>query len=78
MDRIIVSGTLADELDRQERSVELHDTNGRLLGFFAPGVGHADYEGVDSPLSEEEIERRSREPDGRSLAEIMADLEKRK
>jgi hypothetical protein len=46
----------------------------RVVGYFAPTLDPADYEGVDSPASEEELDRRSRAGDGRTLAEIMTDL----
>jgi hypothetical protein len=41
--------------------------SGRVVGNFAPALDPADYEGVDSPASEEELDRRSREGGGRAL-----------
>jgi hypothetical protein len=76
MNRIIVSDSVIGELDRQEGVAALCDLTGRVVGYFTPALGPADYEGVDSSVSEEELDRRSREGGGRTLAEIMADLEK--
>lgn len=54
--------------------VELHDTNGRRIGVFvADGLGRLP-PGVKSPFSDEEMERRRKEPKtGRPLADILRD-----
>lgn len=62
--------------DLRER-LQLCDESGRVLGYFQPVVDPSDYEGVDSQVSQEELNLRSREGGGRPLAEILADLEKR-
>ena len=54
-----------------DEPVEIIGASGRSLGWFHPAL----YEGVDAPVSEEELDRRSTEPDGRTLAEILRDLE---
>ena len=61
-----------------EVNVEIKDPTGRLLGVFVPeGLGKLP-PGVKSPFSDEEMERRRREPKvGRPLADIMRDLEAR-
>jgi len=43
-----------------------------IIGQRAPSL----YEGVEVPVSEEELDQIEREGGGRSLAEIMADLER--
>jgi hypothetical protein len=63
-------------LDLNQR-LELCDESGRLLGYFNPVVDPSMYESVDSQVSAEELDRRSREGGGRPLADILADLEKR-
>lgn len=68
--------TRAKLLDLNER-LELCDESGRLLGYFNPVVDPSMYEGLDSPLCKEELDRRSREGGGRPLADILADLEKK-
>ena len=63
-------------LDLNQR-LELCDESGRLLGYFNPVVDPSMYEGLDSQVSAEELDRRNREGGGRPLADILADLEKR-
>ena len=62
--------------DLKER-LQLCDETGKVLGYFQPVVDPTLYEGVDSEISEEELDRRSKEGGGRPLAEILDDLEKR-
>jgi hypothetical protein len=52
--------------------VELCDKSGRTLGFFVPATESNPR--VFSPISDEELDRRSREPGGRTLAEIWTSL----
>jgi hypothetical protein len=49
---------------------EIRDAAGHPIGFFTP------YPYVP-PTTEEELQRIEQEPGGRSLAEILADLEKK-
>ena len=44
-------------------------------GYFQPVVDPSLYEGVDSLVSQEELNRRSKKGGGRPIAEILADLE---
>ena len=59
------------------QAVEVCDESGQVLGLFYPTINGARDEDPEPPISEEELARRSKERRGRSLAEIMADLEKR-
>jgi hypothetical protein len=52
-------------------AAELRDAAGHRIGLFTP------YRANEPQLSEEEWRRIEQEPGGRSLAEILADLEKR-
>lgn len=52
--------------------VELCDESGRTFGFFEPAAGPVPK--VASPISDEELDRRSREPGCRPLAEIWTSL----
>jgi hypothetical protein len=56
----------------------IRDEAGRVVGYFCPTRQvPRDADGkVISPISDEELRRRSNEPGGRSLKEILADLEK--
>jgi hypothetical protein len=57
--------------------VAVYDASGRTLGYFTPSASPSLYEGVEIPISDAELERISNEGGGRTLAEILADLEKR-
>ncbi len=63
--------------DLKER-LQLCDETGRVLGYFQPVIERSIYEGVESPTGKDELLRRSQQGGGRSLAEIFADLEKRR
>lgn len=76
MKKIIVDQAICDQLSDVCDPAELCDESGRVIGYFHPAVDD-DYEGYESPNSVEELERRAKEGGGRSLDEIMADLEKR-
>jgi len=57
--------------------VEICDESGNVLGYFSPKGDRSLYEGIEVPISEEELDRREKEGGGRTLAEILADLENR-
>lgn len=78
MTRLIIdSGTVAKLNDLSE-PLELCDSTGRLLGYFTPAEDKSLYgKHEPPPLSEEEWQRRENEPGGRSLSEILRDLESR-
>lgn len=73
--------TIPDELFAQLRasgqSVELVDKHGNSVGVFSPKLNPDDWENLEPELSEEELQERLNEKGGRTLAEILADLEKR-
>jgi hypothetical protein len=77
MTQLIVDPTFQAQLANSQETVELCDTTGRILGHFIPAIDKSKYKGIEPQISEEEIQRRLQEGGGRSLAEIMADLEKR-
>ena len=75
MSRIVIpKDVLEATLHGLRDEVEFVDESGELLGHFQP----AKWERVfDPPLpSDEELDRLSRQPGGRTLGEIMRDLEK--
>jgi len=74
---VLESGTLSKLAGIRETAI-LCDESGRAIGFFEPlepprGKGE---EGVEPPFSEEQIEQFRRQRTGRSLGQILADLEK--
>ena len=57
--------------------VEVWDETGNVIGWFSPSLSSTELPAHYLPqISQEEIERRSRAKGGRTLAEILADLEK--
>lgn len=73
---VINDPILLKQLSQARDAVEIQDANGNYVGTFAPPVGKLP-PGVKSPFTEEEIERRRNQPDGRQLSDILRDLEKR-
>jgi hypothetical protein len=76
MTRLVVDEATVARLGNLREPFEFCDESGTVLGYFTPVAERSVYEGVDSPTSEEELARRSREGGGRPLAEILKDLEK--
>ena len=77
MVRLTVDRDTRSKLRDLRERLQLCDENGRVLGYFQPVVDPSLYEGVDSMVSQEELNRRSKEGGGRPLADILADLEGR-
>lgn len=71
MTRVIVDPVTKAKLASVRQKSELCDDSGHILGHFIP------LDPREPQISEEEIERRLRQGGGRTLAEILADLEKR-
>ena len=78
MTRVTVDSSTIAKLHHLSDSLELCDEGGRLLGFFTPASAAKAEQREPSPLSHDELERRVREPGGRSIPEILADLSRRK
>ena len=76
MTKLTVDESLPAQLAEREFPAELCDASGRVIGAFIPVAFRCFYEDLEPQVSEEELERRSRDEGGRSLAEILADLEK--
>jgi hypothetical protein len=77
VNKVILDRTALATLGRLNEGAEVCDESGKVLGFFTPLSNAALYEGVDAPISAEELKRRSKQGGGRTLPAIMADLEKR-
>ena len=77
MNRIILDRDVLNKFGDLKEGAELCDDAGRVVGFFTPAGDRPSYEGVESPLSREELHRRARQGGGRTLGEILADLEDR-
>ncbi len=77
MAKIIVDSTTSALLRWVKEPVELFDEEGCQLGTFTPVDKKSLYRDVEIPCTEEELRRFAKEKGGRTLAEILADLEKR-
>ena len=67
--------TMWGKIKPGERAIEVCDTSGRRLGYFAPLATADDYRNARSEVSEDELDRRSLAGGGRPLADILRDLE---
>ena len=77
MTRIVTfDAATAAKLGSFKERIEVCDETGRPLGHFTPLGVKSVYEGLNSPFSDEELDRRQREGGGRTLAEVLADLER--
>lgn len=77
MGRVVLDSTLECQFMNATERLEVCDHSGRILGVFTPVADRALYEKHKSPFTSEELDAFEREPGGRSLSEILADLEKR-
>ena len=75
MNKVVVDETLRSKLDNFRSRLEFCDEAGHVWGYLTPAVAPALYQGVESPTSPEELQRRSEEGGGRPLAGILQDLE---
>jgi hypothetical protein len=78
MTRLIVDSELRAKLGGFQDLVEFCDESGRVVGFFHPSapVGDGLNRQTTSPISDEDIEIARRQRTGRSLTEILADLDR--
>ncbi len=77
MSSMTLDATAADRLRTVKEPIELFDHHGLPLGTFTPVDQRELYRKIDVPYTDEEIGRLGDQQGGRTLAEILADLEKR-
>ena len=77
MAKIVVNEATAALLRWVKEPVELFDEKGLLLGTFTPIDKKTLYRELEIPLTDEEIRHRAEQKGGRTLPEILTDLEKR-
>lgn len=77
MDKLTVDPTTGAKLGGLHSAVELCDASGQVLGWFQPTMTPEKYADLDVPFTEEEPAAASKEEGGRTLDEILADLESR-
>jgi hypothetical protein len=77
MQTVVADPVLRDRLFNLTEEVEVRDEDGRVLGKYVPKPRLSpEYEELmkTCPISDEELERRRKEPEGRTLAEIWESL----
>jgi hypothetical protein len=77
MSSVVLDSKSLEQLRQAEGRVEVRDEAGQLVGYFTPHVARSLYDSVEAPVSDEELRRRAQKGGGRTLAEILADLERR-
>ena len=77
MTKLTVDPATQNKLRTVAESVELCDDSGHTLGYFTPATDTMQYAGLKSPNSTAELLRRAKQGGGRTLAEILNDLEKK-
>ena len=80
MEKLVVTPEAYAPFFRASGNLELCDPSGHTLGYFVRSDDRiiddpAIYEWVKSQISDEELERRRREPGGRTTAEVLARLD---
>jgi hypothetical protein len=70
MTKVILDDALRSKLRDFRHRLEICDETGRIVGYFLPAVG----EKTRSPISDEKLERRRKEPADSPLAEVWARL----
>ena len=75
--QIILDNTMLTKLLHVNGIVDLCDADGRVVGRFVPAFDPKEYENLEPPVTAEELKQIKAQRGGRTLAEIMADLEKR-
>jgi len=75
MSKLTVDSATLNKLRQVNERVEIRDEAGELVGYFTPRLDRLLYESVEIPVSEQELRRRALKGGGRTLVEIVADLE---
>jgi hypothetical protein len=75
VERVILDAGLRAKLGDLTNPFPIYDESGRIVVYVTPAEDRSLYEGVDLGASTEELMRREQEGGGRSLREIMVDLE---
>ncbi|QDT73761.1 hypothetical protein [Lacipirellula limnantheis] len=74
MDRVVLDAELREKLGDLSTPFHIFDETGRVVLFVTPADSKSLYEGMDSGIPSEEIQRRIAAGGGRPLKAILADL----
>jgi hypothetical protein len=78
MQKVTLDASLRSKLNNLDREVELCDESGATVGYFLPATWHQQllYAWAKAQFTDEELELARQQKGGRTLAEILADLQK--
>jgi hypothetical protein len=76
MSKMTLDSTTSGRFREVNEQIELIDESGHPLGTFIPVHKTSNYRDVEVPYSSEEIRRLTEQKGGRTVAEILADLER--
>ena len=71
MSKILLEPEIESRLTGFREAVEVCDLTGKVIGYFHPANSLRDL----SPLSDEDVEKLRRQPNGRLLTDILKDLQ---
>jgi hypothetical protein len=73
MNRALADDALRSKLGEFRVETEFYDKDGKVLGVFTPAItgDRASYDHIASLISDEELERRRKEPGGKTTAELL-------
>jgi hypothetical protein len=81
MSSVILDSDVLERLRQPGGLVEIRDKMGQLAGYFTPPAAQPTESGlyldVEIPFTDADLDRLEQEPGGRTLDEILKDLEKR-
>jgi hypothetical protein len=77
MSGLTLDAASSERLRTVREPIELFDDQGLPLGTFTPAAEKPAARGIEAPYTDEEIRRLKDQQGGRTLAEILADLEGR-
>lgn len=77
MDQIFVDDSFTRQLPTAQVPCLVFDSQGNPLGCFTPTVDGSLYRGIEPSVSKQELNRREQAGGGRSLANIISDLQQR-
>lgn len=76
MSRVMLDSQTIEQLVAPSQPVDVCDKSGRVVGVFTPQIDSGAFD-REPNITEEELRRRMKEKGGRSLTEILSDLENR-
>jgi hypothetical protein len=81
MSSVVLDSEVLERLRQPGGLVEIRDETGQLAGYFTPPAAKPTetglYGDVEIPSTDDDLDRFEQEPGGRTLDEILKDLEKR-